>query len=189
MTHCSECGAKVRANAQFCAECGVEFDEKEDSEETSYIDIESEEETEKPRKKERGSGKEVTTTLKIDAKFADDSSVLAKVREKKFDSLAALNLRLRAEEIAKESEIKELMSYIHIKKNLEYNLPHQQEGALKILRDMDGRALLADEVGLGKTITAGMVLKECVMRGFVKKALILTPPSLVEQWKDEMRDK
>ena len=106
-----------------------------------------------------------------------------------FESQEIFQLKLKSEEAAKLSQIDELISYPMIKKNLTYNLPHQQEGALRILRDLDGRALLADEVGLGKTITAGMVLKECIVRGFVKRALILTPPSLVNQWKEELTSK
>ena len=128
--------------------------------------------------------------LKIIESFSkEDDEVLKKVQKKHFEDRKVFDLRLRAEEIAKSSEIKELISYPSIKKRLEFNLPHQQEGALRILRDMDGRALLADEVGLGKTITAGMVLKECIARGFVKRALILTPPSLVSQWQEELDSK
>jgi len=128
--------------------------------------------------------------LKIIESFSkEDEDIIKKAKEKKFEDQEIVNLRLKAEEMAKEAEITELISYPIIKKNLEFNFPFQQEGALKILRDLDGRALLADEVGLGKTITAGMVLKECVVRGFVKRALILTPPSLVSQWIDELKNK
>ncbi|MDO8623332.1 MAG: SNF2-related protein [archaeon] len=128
--------------------------------------------------------------LKIVEQIAkEDLEIIEKIKNKHFEDRKILNLKLKSEEAAKQSEITELISYPLIKKNLIYNLPHQQEGALKILRDLDGRALLADEVGLGKTITAGMVLKECIVRGFVKRALILTPPSLVNQWKEELKTK
>ncbi|MEI7718837.1 MAG: SNF2-related protein [archaeon] len=128
--------------------------------------------------------------LKIVETFAkEDLEIIEKIKEKHVEPREILDLKLKSEEAAKQSEIKELISYPLIKKNLTFNLPHQQEGALKILRDLDGRALLADEVGLGKTITAGMVLKECIVRGFVRKALILTPPSLVNQWKEELSTK
>jgi superfamily II DNA or RNA helicase len=66
---------------------------------------------------------------------------------------------------------------------------YQQETVRKVLRHFKGRALLADEVGLGKTIEACLVLKEYWMRGLVRKALILTPPSLVSQWKGELIEK
>src|ERR1035441_10777430 len=66
---------------------------------------------------------------------------------------------------------------------------YQQETVRKVLRHFKGRALLADEVGLGKTIEACLVLKEYWMRGLVGKALVLTPPSLVSQWKGELIEK
>jgi SNF2 family DNA or RNA helicase len=66
---------------------------------------------------------------------------------------------------------------------------HQERTALRVLRDLRGRAILADEVGLGKTIEAGLVLKEYVIRGLVRRALILPPPSLLTQWRDEMATK
>ena len=49
--------------------------------------------------------------------------------------------------------------------------------------------LLADEVGLGKTVEAGMVLKEYMLRGMAERVLILTPAPLVGQWRDEMATK
>ena len=119
----------------------------------------------------------------------EENKILEKISKKKFEKRNLFELRLKTKEAAKNSEITQLISYPLIKKRLEYNLPHQQEGALRILRDLNGRALLADEVGLGKTITAGMVLKECIVRGFVKRVLILTPPSLVNQWKEELTNK
>ena len=66
---------------------------------------------------------------------------------------------------------------------------YQIETVRKVMRSFRGRVLLADEVGLGKTIEAGMVLKEYMLRGMVKKALILTPPALVSQWCEELSSK
>lgn len=68
-------------------------------------------------------------------------------------------------------------------------LPHQVETARKVLHEMRGRAILADEVGLGKTIEAGLILKEYLIRGLVKRALILVPASLVLQWVRELNGK
>lgn len=64
--------------------------------------------------------------------------------------------------------------------------PHQEEAVRRVLTHMNGRAILADEVGLGKTIEAGIVLKEYVLRGMVRRALILVPASLVSQWRGEL---
>ena len=68
-------------------------------------------------------------------------------------------------------------------------LPHQLEVAKKVVENMNGKAILADEVGLGKTIEAGLILKEYMIRGLVKKVLILVPASLVTQWASELTSK
>ena len=66
---------------------------------------------------------------------------------------------------------------------------YQLETAKKVLKYFHGRVLLCDEVGLGKTIEAGMLMKEYLMRGMVKNILILTPAPLVAQWQEEMAQK
>ncbi|HWJ80305.1 MAG TPA: SNF2-related protein [Niallia sp.] len=68
-------------------------------------------------------------------------------------------------------------------------LPHQLEVAKTVIENMNGKAILADEVGLGKTIEAGLILKEYMIRGLVKKVLILVPASLVTQWAMELNTK
>jgi SNF2 family DNA or RNA helicase len=68
-------------------------------------------------------------------------------------------------------------------------LPHQLETAKQVIENMNGKAILADEVGLGKTIEAGLILKEYMIRGLVKKVLILVPASLVTQWAYELNSK
>ena len=66
---------------------------------------------------------------------------------------------------------------------------YQIETVKKVLKYFRGRAILSDEVGLGKTIEAGMIIKEYLMRDMVRNVLILTPSSLVSQWKEEMESK
>jgi SNF2 family DNA or RNA helicase len=68
-------------------------------------------------------------------------------------------------------------------------LEHQLNAAHRALFQMDGKALFADEVGLGKTIEVGMVLKEMVFREAHDTFLILTPAQLATQWQKEMREK
>jgi SNF2 family DNA or RNA helicase len=63
---------------------------------------------------------------------------------------------------------------------------YQVKTAQTALRRFRGRGLLCDEVGLGKTIEAGLVLKEYLLRQLVNRVLILTPPALVEQWREEL---
>src|SRR5213080_1404690 len=68
-------------------------------------------------------------------------------------------------------------------------LPHQIDVAQRVLRHMSGRAILADEVGLGKTIEASIIYKELAIRGLARRVLILTPASLVGQWQGELEEK
>lgn len=63
---------------------------------------------------------------------------------------------------------------------------YQIRAARAVLARFRGRGLLCDEVGLGKTIEAGLALKEYLMRRMVDRVLILTPPALVEQWREEL---
>jgi SNF2 family DNA or RNA helicase len=66
---------------------------------------------------------------------------------------------------------------------------HQTETVRKVLKQFRGRVLLADEVGLGKTVEAGMALKEYLLRGMVERVLVLVPASLVGQWREELESK
>lgn len=66
---------------------------------------------------------------------------------------------------------------------------YQEETAKKVLKQFRGRAMLSDEVGLGKTIEALIILMEYIKRGMVKTGLILTPTPLVSQWKEEIKSK
>ncbi|MEM1542626.1 MAG: helicase-related protein [Ignisphaera sp.] len=67
-------------------------------------------------------------------------------------------------------------------------LPYQIEAVYRIMIDSpEPRFLLADDVGLGKTITAGMLLKELKLRERVKRVLIVVPPALQYKWEKEMR--
>src|SRR6516164_7673052 len=66
---------------------------------------------------------------------------------------------------------------------------YQVETVRKVLKQFCGRVLLADEVGLGKTVEAGMVLKEYLLRGIIDSVLVLTPASLVGQWREELQTK
>ncbi|MGV3489250.1 MAG: DEAD/DEAH box helicase [Tuberibacillus sp.] len=67
--------------------------------------------------------------------------------------------------------------------------PHQLDTAKTVIENMHGKAILADEVGLGKTIEAGLIMKEYMIRGLAKKILILVPASLVLQWAKELNEK
>lgn len=64
--------------------------------------------------------------------------------------------------------------------------PHQLAAAGRALRQMQARVLLADEVGLGKTIEAALVLSELHLRGLAPNVLVVVPAGLVEQWREEL---
>jgi superfamily II DNA or RNA helicase len=66
-------------------------------------------------------------------------------------------------------------------------LPHQILALLKAVSSDRVRLLLADEVGLGKTIEAGLIIKEMKLRGLIRRVLVVAPKGLVSQWAAEMR--
>jgi SNF2 family DNA or RNA helicase len=94
-------------------------------------------------------------------------------------------------------DLAQLFQFNHHRDNL-ICLPHLRElntydyqvkTVKSVMHRLKGRALLCDEVGLGKTIEAGMTMLEYIMRGLARKILILCPPSLVQQWENEMKRK
>jgi superfamily II DNA or RNA helicase len=68
-------------------------------------------------------------------------------------------------------------------------LDYQLATVRHVLKNLRGRALLCDEVGLGKTVEAGLVMMEYILRGLARHVLVLTPPSLVSQWRLELQAK
>ena len=68
-------------------------------------------------------------------------------------------------------------------------LPHQLHVLNRVMKTNNIRYILADEVGLGKTIEAGMIIKELKSRGLVSRVLIVCPTGLVTQWSREMQEK
>lgn len=68
-------------------------------------------------------------------------------------------------------------------------LPHQMHVLNRAVSNNNIRYILADEVGLGKTIEAGLIIKELKTRGLIKRILIVCPKGLVTQWGLEMQEK
>jgi superfamily II DNA or RNA helicase len=66
-------------------------------------------------------------------------------------------------------------------------LPHQLYALQRATKGDRVRFLLADEVGLGKTIEAGLVIRELKLRGLVRRVLVVAPKGLTPQWQAEMR--
>lgn len=114
-------------------------------------------------------------------------SVVEALRDGGLDGIGPYRLHLKAAEHSLRRGFDQLVSLDHLHEVERF--PYQIKACLRVLRDMRGRALLADEVGLGKTIEASIVLKDYIMRGLVHRALILVPASLTTQWREELLNK
>ncbi|MEU2066135.1 SNF2-related protein [Streptomyces anulatus] len=68
-------------------------------------------------------------------------------------------------------------------------LPHQAEVIHRVVSTYPRGYLFADEVGLGKTVEAGMVLRELFTSGRAHRALLLVPASVMKQWQEELHEK
>jgi len=132
---------------------------------------------------------EIFTGLKIPKKFKfeENNSLLEALEREKYEPFASYRLRVQANELFLLKGFDRLLCLKEVKGVKKFW--YQIETAKKALKYFRGRVLLCDEVGLGKTIEAGMILKEYLIRGLVRKVLILVPPSLVIQWEDEMASK
>jgi superfamily II DNA or RNA helicase len=67
-------------------------------------------------------------------------------------------------------------------------LPHQILVLEKVMQGVQTRFLLADEVGMGKTIEAGLIIKEKKLRGELKRILLVVPKSAMIQWQQELKE-
>ncbi len=67
--------------------------------------------------------------------------------------------------------------------------PHQRRVVKAVVDRFPFPAMLCDEVGLGKTIEAGLILRELLLSGRVKRALLLVPKSVLKQWQEELHEK
>src|SRR3990172_2664336 len=103
-----------------------------------------------------------------------------------FASRELYRLRLQAEHALLVSGFDELVCLDLLKFT---PFDYQVRAAQIALRHFRGRGMLCDEVGLGKTIEAGLVLKEYLVRNVVQRVLVVTPAALVEQWREELATK
>ena len=67
--------------------------------------------------------------------------------------------------------------------------PHQVRAFSRLYDHWPPKLLIADEVGLGKTIQAGMVLRQAWLAGRAKRILVLAPKAVLKQWQIELREK
>ena len=125
---------------------------------------------------------------RIIIKFTDTHNVKNKIKRHLFDEPRDLDNIIKAYEIINAQYSRNLTIQNSLKSKITI-FDHQIMAAKRVKFTLNGRVLLADEVGLGKTIEAGILLKEYFATGMVHNALILTPPSLRTQWQEELGTK
>lgn len=96
------------------------------------------------------------------------------------------NLRLVATRLLYAHRYDELSSLSNSRVEIK---PHQVAVVHRVSTSFPHRFLLADEVGLGKTIEAALIIKELKARGVAPRVLIMAPPNIVSQWQFELRSK
>jgi len=114
------------------------------------------------------------------------SSPLAQAQAGRFDPPWKFELLSQATRLSLAYEHHHLLSLSNSRTDLQ---PYQVEAVYRIIEAARQRFLIADEVGLGKTIEAGMVLKELEARRRAERVLIVTPSPLTDQWRRELREK
>ncbi len=108
------------------------------------------------------------------------------LREKEFSSIDKFRLRTWARYLECTYSSTDIKCITNSRLEL---LPHQVYVAHRLISNFRPRFILADEVGLGKTIEAGIVIKELIARELVRRVLIIVPAQLVFQWQFEMQSK
>ena len=158
------CGHSNRPSARFCNLCGrpLHVQDTDDS----------------------------MTAVPIEITYDEDAhnELLASYQQSQFARLNHFRLREMLDETQSDPGFDTLLC-LDALPQVSRDLPHQQEAALRVLKQMRGRALLADEVGLGKTIEAGIVLKELLQRQLIENILVFCPVQLLGQWQSELYDK
>ncbi len=112
-----------------------------------------------------------------------DESIFKTISAGKFASRETYRLRLWAEYARLVSGFDELICLDRLSFT---PFDYQTRAAQIMLRRFRGRGMFCDEVGLGKTIEAGLVIKEYLARNIVQRLVVVTPASLVEQWREEL---
>jgi len=125
--------------------------------------------------------------VKVVFHTAEDAQVLESVKAGHFSQTSDFYLRQQALQLSVSPGFETLMSLKAAR--LLQPLDYQLRTVRHVLMNLRGRALLCDEVGMGKTIEAGLITLEYILRGLVRRVLVLSPPSLVEQWQEEMSSK
>ncbi len=113
-------------------------------------------------------------------------SAIELLKSGNFDSPVKFDLHFEAARLSLAYEYNHLLSLSSTRTDLG---PYQVEAVYKVLNSYKQRFLIADDVGLGKTIEAGMILKELALRGRAKRVLVVVPAFLRYQWRREMQER
>ena len=120
--------------------------------------------------------------------ISDPHNIGGLIKKSRFQSFHNFLLNIEAHKLKRTTRIDRLAAVEAIRTKLTpYNF--QLKTALQVINEMNANAILADEVGLGKTIEAGLIMKELLLRGEINSILIVAPKSLLSQWKGEMAEK
>lgn len=118
--------------------------------------------------------------------YPDARPQIERILRADFDSPSWQTVCVKAHLLSLGQTIDHLQALEHLQAGRIQVLPHQINAVMAAINRMHCRAILADEVGLGKTIEAGLILKEYLVRRLVRRALILTPAPLTTQWQGEL---
>jgi superfamily II DNA or RNA helicase len=113
-------------------------------------------------------------------------SITDRLRMGEFDDPVRFSLRERAARLSLAYRSDRFLSLSGNRIRIE---PYQVDAAHEVLSAYEPRYLIGDEVGLGKTIEAGIIIEELIARGRAERVLIVTPAGLRDQWQREMREK
>ena len=122
-----------------------------------------------------------------------DQDAIVRVRANHLESLDDANARLTCSQlsyISAAARVADALTQDVLLAPIESSvipLPHQIRALSRAIFNDRVRYLLADEVGLGKTIEAGLIMRELKLRGLVKRTIVVVPRGLVAQWVSEMR--
>jgi serine/threonine protein kinase/superfamily II DNA or RNA helicase len=169
---CIACGTLTRPRARFCPACGTRRDNQT------------------PGQRSTSTAPHRSVELRpteFEQDRVESHPVLTRLRLPTTAPLKLLLLRAEGERLALDRGFEDGLIALDALNIDTY--AHQHNAVLKMLREMRGNGIFADEVGLGKTIEAGMVLKELLVRGLARTVLILVRPGTTDQWQQEMREK
>ena len=127
-----------------------------------------------------------TTEIEMTLRPAELLDPVERMEAGELSDARAFNLRSAVADMWARNRSEELVSLAHARVDLK---PHQVSVAHRVVSESPHRFLLCDEVGLGKTIEAAMVIKELRARGDARRVLILVPSGIQIQWLYELKTK